>query len=249
MVVFLAADTKRMDELADSVRAFLRGHGSGTGARNLISHLPRFPRSRPISTERRGRRRPSRADVPLGSQPSQPDPAQPSSLDVERVEGASNRLAERVSARLHPARDAQRPGRTPDTADRPRPAAGIRLVPRVTSRWELWGYPAQVPLSGSPQGPQRARVGCRGRARLALVAGGVLALADSYDAASGRYVGLVLPSGDARAHALTDNTLIVAPSVAVAQATARPCAMRRQQPCRWLGWESHRRGLVGAVSS
>jgi hypothetical protein len=82
---------------------------------------------------------------------------------------------------------------------------------------ELWGYYCKYPYL------------TRMRDRSVLVDGVLstltslmwdlegFALADSYDEASGRYVGLVLPSGDARFGQITDASLLVAPSVAKAQ--------------------------------
>ena len=221
MVVFLAADTKRMDELADSVRAFL----AWTWVGNRRTELDLTP-AQVSQVEANINRNGEDVDIRLAQTyhwvlvPVQPDPAQPSSLDVERVEGASNRLAERVSARLT---------QLGMLSDRVGPQTlRIDLDQRLGSVWsrghisvgELWGYLARYPYL--------ARLRDRSVLTSAVEVGlGSLlwqvesfALADSYDAASGRYVGLVLPSGDARAPALTDNTLIVAPSVAVAQAAS-----------------------------
>ena len=85
---------------------------------------------------------------------------------------------------------------------------------------ELWGYYSRYPYL--------TRVGDRSvlvdavESTLGILLWQVegFALADSYDGATGRYSGLVVPGGDARFGQITDSTLLVAPAVALAQTSS-----------------------------
>jgi hypothetical protein len=218
MVVFLAADSKRMEELSESVRHFLAW--TWVAARKVDLDLSPQQLNQVDSNVTR-----NDEDVTARiSQtyhwalvPEQPDPGRPAVMAVEKAEGANARLAERVTDKLI------RSGLLASSVA----ARSIRLDmdQRLSSVWdrghvsvgELWGYYCKYPYL------------TRMRDRSVLVDGVLstltslmwdlegFALADSYDEASNRYVGLVLPSGDARFGQITDASLLVAPSVAKAQ--------------------------------
>jgi len=218
MVVFLAGDSKRMEELSESVRHYLAW--TWVAARKVDLDLSPQQLNQVDSNVTR-----NDEDVTARiSQtyhwalvPEQPDPARPPVMAVEKSEGANARLAERVTDKLI------RSGLLASSVA----ARSIRLDmdQRLNSVWdrghvsvgELWGYYCKYPYL------------TRMRDRSVLVDGVLstltslmwdlegFALADSYDEASGRYLGLVLPSGDARFGQITDASLLVAPSVAKAQ--------------------------------
>jgi len=218
MVVFLAGDSKRMEELSESVRHYLAW--TWVSARKVDLDLSPQQLNQVDSNV-------TRNDEDVTARiaqtyhwalvPEQPDPGRPAVMAVEKAEGANARLAERVTDKLI------RSGLLASSVA----ARSIRLDmdQRLSSVWdrghvsvgELWGYYCKYPYL------------TRMRDRSVLVDGVLstltslmwdlegFALADSYDEASGRYVGLVLPSGDARFGQITDGSLLVAPSVAKAQ--------------------------------
>lgn len=218
MVVFLAPDSKRMDEMAESMRHYLAWTWV-SGRRLELDLSPQQLNQVDAQV--------SRNDEDVAARlaqtyhwalvPEQTDPARPASIAVERAEGAGVRLAERVTDKL------TRAGMLASSVA----ARAIRLDldQRLRSVWdrghlsvgELWGYYCRYPYL------------TRMRDRSVLVDGVEsalvslvwelegFALADSYDEAAGRYAGLVLPGGDAHFGQITDATLLVAPFVAKAQ--------------------------------
>jgi hypothetical protein len=218
MVVFLAADSKRMEELAESVRHYLAWTWVAVHKVDL-DLSPQQLNQVDSNVTRNDQDVTARIAQTFhwALVPEQPDPARPAVMGVEKAEGANARLAERVTDKL------TRSGLLASTVA----ARAIRLEmdQRLRSVWdrghvsvgELWGYYCKYPYL------------TRMRDRSVLVDGVLstltslmwelegFALADSFDEATGRYVGLVLPSGDARFGQITDATLLVAPSVGKAQ--------------------------------
>ena len=221
LIVFLAADSKRMDELTESVRHYLAWRWI-EGRKVELDLSP----AQVTQVTANVTRNDEDVDARIGQTyqwalvPVQDDPARPPSLTVERADGAAPWLAERVSDRL---------GRagllTTSLAAR---TLRLELDQHLRSVWErghvsvgeLWGYYSRYPYL------------TRVRDRSVLVDAvestlGILlwqvegfALADSYDGATGRYSGLVVPGGDARFGQITDSTLLVAPAVALAQTSS-----------------------------
>jgi len=218
MVVFLAGDSKRMEELSESVRHYLAWTWVATRKVDL-DLSPQQLNQVDSNVTRNDEDVTARIAQTFhwALVPEQPDPARPAVMGVEKAEGANARLAERVTDKL------TRSGLLASSVA----ARSIRLDmdQRLNSVWdrghvsvgELWGYYCKYPYL------------TRMRDRSVLVDGVLstltslmwdlegFALADSYEEASGRYVGLVLPSGDARFGQITDASLLVAPSVAKAQ--------------------------------
>lgn len=221
MVVFLAPDSKRMVELAESVRAYLAW--TWVASRKVELDLTPQQLTQVDSNV-------TRNDEDVTARiaqtyhwalvPEQPDPAAPPVMAVEKAEGANIRLAERVTDKL------TRSGLLAvATAAR---AIRLELDQRLRSVWErghisvgeLWAYYSKYPYL------------TRLRDRSILVEGveSVLssltweqegfALADAYDQATGRYGGLVVPGGDAHFGQITDATLLVESAIATAQADA-----------------------------
>ena len=213
MLVFLAADTARYDELQASVREYLAWkyvRDNADGVLNLTSQ------QREQAIERLQRADRTLSDRLLGAYhwalvPSQPDPARPLHLDAVKAEGSPDNLAERTAARLI---------EKSELVLR-RAAAAIRLDLDTTLRsvferdghislGTLWDYYTTYPYL--------ARLRDRG-----VLEDGVLstldtpidwqnqgfALADSWDGQN--YTGLVLPTDPAARPATVDTLLLVDP--------------------------------------
>jgi hypothetical protein len=138
-------------------------------------------------------------------------------LSVEKADGPGERLAERVSEKLR--RTGQLTGEVA--------ARSIRLD-LDTNLGAVWGR-GHVSVGGLWSYYCRHPYLTRLRDR-AVLEDGILsvltaitweqegfALADGYDEGGGRYLGLLLPGGDARYGQLTDSTLLVLPAAALQQ--------------------------------
>jgi len=223
MLVFLAADTKRLDELMESTRDFMAWD-------NIASRVDELNLSPQQAKQALNRRDSANESVTLrigqtyihGLVPEQPDPSKPITWTTEKSDGQEVRLAVRVTDKL------ARAGLLSDV-----------YAPRMI-RMDLEGPLAKVWESGHvsvgelwqlySQFPYLARL----RDHQVLVAAVVsvlssftweaegFALADSFDSTTGRYEGLVLPGGDATFGMVTDQTLVVRPEIAAAQAPAAP---------------------------
>lgn len=220
MVVFLAADGKRLEELNDAVRNYL----AWTWIEQRKDDLNLTPQQvRQVETNR------TRGGEAVTSRvaqtyhwalvPEQLEPSVPPKIIVEKADGANDRLAERVTDKL------TRAGLlTSSIAAR---SIRLELDQKLVAVWgkghvtvgELWGYYCRYPYL------------TRLRDRTVLDDGVIsaltsfaweqeaYALAGGYDEATGRYGGLTLPGGDARFGQITDATLLVAPDVAQRQIT------------------------------
>ncbi len=223
LLVLLAPDVKRMDELAESTRHYLAWKWVEDRKEELNLSPQQFKQvtSNVLRNDDDVTARIAQTYhwVLL---PEQPDLARPATIAVEKAEGANARLAERVTDKL---------GRSGLLASSVA-ARAIRLDldQKVRPVWdrghvsvgELWGYYCKYPYL------------TRLRDRSVLVEGVLstltsltwelegFALADSYDEATGQYAGLVLPGGDAHFTQVTDGTLLVAPAAALAQSIPNP---------------------------
>lgn len=214
MVVFLAADESRMDELDRAVRAYL-------GWSEVLAKQKELDLTENQKVQAAEKRRQASEVVEarlLGTYQWALVPhGQPVEIGVTKVEGQATSLAERVSRRLENdgALATQQAG------------AAIRhqLNDRAAALWksghvavgDLWMTYAQYPYMPRLTDRDVLYAGLR-QAPLLWEQDG-FALADGYDSARQRYAGLVLPSDEEQV-SITDRTLIVRPDVATAQRAA-----------------------------
>lgn len=211
MVVYLAADRDRADELERSVREYL----GWSQILERADDLDLTTSQKNQATERRAKASETAEARLLGAyQWALVPQGQPITIKVTKVEGQAQALAERVSRRL---------GNDGDLATQ-HAAAAIRhqLETQAAKLWEpgwldvgsLWRLYAEYPYM--------PRLKNQGALTAGLTAWPMLweqdgfALADGLDEESGRLRGLVLPT-DGAAPPVTDATLIVKPDVALAQ--------------------------------
>lgn len=218
MLVYLAADESRLEELDSATRDYL-------GWRHVLDNdadLDLTQNQRNQATQRQ-----TQADQTVTSRllqtftwalvPAQPDPGAPFTIRETKVEGQSDSLADRVSRRL---------GNDGDLSTR-QAAATIRLaignVPKIWARGHvslgaLWGLYSQYPYM--PRLRDR-RVLDEGIVDMPLMwQTDAFALATGFDENTERYVGLWTPDDGTSAPAATDSILIVRPDVAVKQRDA-----------------------------
>ena len=247
MVVFLAPDTKRLEELDTATRDYLAWDWISDRIDEL-NLSPQQAKQVEVNKARSDETATARiaATYHWVLVPEQPDPAAPAVMTVEKAEGANERLAQRVTDKL------TRAGLlTSSIAAR---SLRLDLDQKLRSVWEtghirvgeLWGYYCRYPYL------------TRLRDR-AVLDDGVLsvlsditwesegfALADSFDDSSGTYAGLVLPSGDGRFGQITDATLVVAPAVAARQVSEAATTTDDPQADTANQQESPRRGAAPA---
>ncbi len=223
MVVFLAADRKRLEELDEAVRQFMAWAWIADH-REELNLTPQQVRQ--VETNR------TRSDEAVTARiaqtyhwvlvPEQPDPAAPPQMTVERAEGANERLAERVTDKL--ARAGLLTGMVAARALR------LELDHRLPNVWskghvrvgEMWGYYCRYPYLTRMRDRGVLNDGVESALSSFAWEQEAFALADGYDEAAGRYTGLTLPGGDARFGQITDTTLLVAPDVANRQVVEPP---------------------------
>jgi predicted AAA+ superfamily ATPase len=227
MVVFLAADARRMEELEDGVREFLAWQSIAASddrirELDLSAQQAATARSRLLA-----------ADQAVGLRildayhwllvPVQPQPDRPVTWETLRAEGARDRLAERASEKLV-------------SSDLLRVTHGARSIrfdlnQRLAAVWErgfvrlgeLWDYYCRHPYL--PRLVERSVLdnGIAGVADdLAWDIEG-FAVASGYDQATGRFTGLAIPQQDILGQ-VTDSTLLVRPDLALAQRDAEAAA-------------------------
>lgn len=215
MVVYLAADVDRMDELDTAVRNFL----GWKAVLDDADELDLSPNQKNQAQDKQRQWSSTADDRLLGAfhwvlNPAQPDPAKPFVIEEIKAEGQAASLAERVSRKL---------GNDGVLATR-HAVRSIRLAldTHLASRWkdghisvgEMWGYYAQYPYLQRLQDRSVLDAGIIDSSLLWESDG--FATADGFDEASERYTGLVLPT-DQSAVIVTDQTLVVRPDVALAQ--------------------------------
>jgi predicted AAA+ superfamily ATPase len=217
MVVFLAADEARMEELDSAVRDYL-GWTFVLDGRNELDLTGNQLRQAEDRRQQADRTVSARL---LGSYhwvlaPAQPDPGAPFLIEVSKAEGQSGSLAERVSRRLGA-----------DGALNTQQAASVirlKLEQLVPTLWQaghvrlgdLWTVYTQYPYMPRLRDRQ---VLVAGLGQQPLLPGEGLAFADSFDEARGRYQGLSL-GGDAGLIGASDDLLVVKPKLAEAQLLA-----------------------------
>ncbi len=229
MVVYLAADEARLEELNSATRDYL-------GWKHVLDNeadLDLTQNQRNQAAQRR-----DQADQTVTARllqtftwalvPTQPDPGSPFLIRETKVEGQSESLAERVSRRL---------GNDGDLSTR-QAAATIRLaIGKVPQIWKdghvslgaLWGLYSQYPYM--PRLRDR-KVLDEGIVDMPMIwHTDAFGLATGYDEAAGRYIGLWTPEDKGAAPVATDTLLLVRPDVAVKQreAESEPKATPEEQ--------------------
>jgi predicted AAA+ superfamily ATPase len=223
MVVFLAPDSKRMDELLEATRDYLAW--SWVGQRKDELNLSPQQVKQVVANS-------TRSDQAVAARiaqayhwalvPEQPDPQRPALISVEKADGANERLAERVTDKL--TRAGLLAGEIADRAIR------LDLDQKLDSVWsrghvsvgELWAYYCRYPYLTRLRDRRVLDEGVRSTLTSLTWELDGFALADGYDEATGRYTGLTMPGGDSHFGAITDTTLLVVPATARAQIEPEP---------------------------
>ena len=225
MLVFLAAESKRLADLMDATRQFL----AWDDIAGRIDELDLAPQqAKQVAT------RQQQADEAVRLRiaetyihalvPEQPDPARPITWSVEKADGQESSLAIRTSEKL--SRSGLLTGVSAPRTIR------IDLDGNLSRAWEsghisvgtLWSYYSQFPYL----------IRMKNRSVLTQAISDVtsqitwehegFALADSFDSSTGKYKGLTIPGAHALVGAITDSTLLVKPSVAIEQGPALSAA-------------------------
>jgi predicted AAA+ superfamily ATPase len=230
MVVFLAADAKRYEELDDAVRQYLAWRDLA-GTEDRIRELELPPQQ---AAQARKRLKDADETVTLRISASYQwllvpvqTTSSPLRIDELKADTSKDRLAERASDRLKNA----------DMLRAVQGAENIRfdLDQHLSSVWsapdaaghvtvgKLWEYYCQYPYL--PRLTERAVLERGIHAVFGLLTWEMqgFAVATGYDAATGRYAGLALPHEDAPPQ-LTDSTLLVRPDLARTQRDAERAA-------------------------
>lgn len=222
MVVFLAADEARLEELAHATREYL-------GWKHVLDNETDLDLTQNQKNQAAQRQR--YADQTAEARllqtftwalvPAQPDPGAPFVIRETQVQGHSTALAERVSRKL---------GSDGDLSTR-QVAATIRLaINKVPQIWQdghvsfgaLWSLYSQYPYM--PRLRDRG-VLAAGIVDLPLIwEADAFGLATGYDDVEGRYFGLWIPGDNAPAPVATDSMLLVRPDVAIRQHSAQQLA-------------------------
>jgi hypothetical protein len=226
MLVFLAADAKRLDELMDSTRQLMgwRWMSGRYEEENLTPNSQRQVESNLKRSDEVVARRISET-YHWALAPVQPDPQSPASMAIERADGSHERLAERVSEKL------ARAGMLVTQIG----SRNIRmeLESKLNSAWQqghislgdMWSYFCRYPYLTRLR--DRRVLDDAVRSVLTSLASETegFALAEHYDEKTNQYIGLVVPSGSAQFGQLMDTTLLV--DIAIAQAQIDSAATGR----------------------
>jgi hypothetical protein len=222
-LVFLAPDTARWEELAESSRDFLAWKQVAERADDL-----NLTAQQKAQAERR--RDQARDTVRLrilatyiwALVPEQPDPARPATWSAVKAEGSQDRLADRVTVKM-------RQGGLLATSYGARNVR-MDLDGPLKTAWEkghvsvgdLWSFYRRYPYLTR----LRDRMVLEGAVRSALDdmmwESEGFALAESYDDTTGKYKGLATYQGGSIA-LLSDTVLVVRPDVAVVEQTCPEC--------------------------
>lgn len=215
MLVYLAADEARLEELDNATRDYL-------GWTHVLANEADLDLTQ--NQKNQATQRQSQADQTVISRllqtftwalvPAQPDAGAPFIVRETKVEGQSESLAERVSRRL---------GNDGDLSIR-QAAVNVRLaINKVPQIWNgghvtlgaLWSLYCQYPYM--PRLRDR-KVLQDGVLDLPMIwQTDAFALATGFDEATGRYIGLWIPTDTNAAPSATDALLLVRPDIAVKQ--------------------------------
>jgi len=218
MLVFLAADSKRLEELMDSVRSFL----SWQSIVSRIEELNLSPQQAKQAQDRQAEANEA-ADSRIGQTyihgilPEQPEASQPIIWSVEKCDGQESNLAIRTSTRL------ERAGLLTDVSA-PQ-TIRLDLDSKLSRAWEsghitvgtLWSYYAQYPYLTRMKNRDVLVSAVRDTVSQFTWESEGFTLANSFDSSTGRYEGLLIPGAGTVAGAITDSVILVKPSVALLQ--------------------------------
>lgn len=214
MVVFLAPDEARLEELDNATRDYLAWSEILTD-----TDLDLMESQRKQAEERR-----KQADKTVETrllnayqwllQPVQPDASQPFLIKETKVEGQAASLAERVTKRM--GNDGELVERHAATLVR----MALNRVPRIWERGhvsagDLWALYAQYAYMPRLRDQSVLLAGLTEQPMLWPTEG--FALANGWSDAEGRYLGLWLPDDNGPDPAVSTQTLLVRPEVAQAQ--------------------------------
>ncbi len=220
MVVFLAPDAKRMEDLTDAIRDYLAWD-------NITGRSEELDLTAQQAAQARTRRESGDKTVNLRIAdtyhwllvPVQPRPDRPVTWDVIRSDGARERLAERASDKL----------RRTDLLRTVHGARSIRydLDHRLASIWQagrirvgdLWTYYCRHPYLPRLADRRILDAGIAGVANELTWDVEAFAVADGYDEAADPFTGLAIPHSDSIGQ-VTDQTPLVRPDLALAQRDA-----------------------------
>jgi predicted AAA+ superfamily ATPase len=219
-VVFLAADEKRMEELAEATRDFLAW-------KNVCERIGELNLTVQQQTMAIGRRKNADETVELrlagayiwALVPDQPDPTRPAGWEVLKAEGSQPRLADRVTVKLRQGGLlATTYGSRNVRMDLDGPLKSVWSRGRVTVG-DLWSYYRKYPYLTRLR--DRTVLDEAVRSVLNEISWEVegFALAEGFDDGSARYLGLTIPHEGSFGQ-VTDSTLLVLPSVARRQQEA-----------------------------
>jgi hypothetical protein len=216
MVVYVAADAVRLEELDSAVRQYL-------GWKDVLDHAAELDLTgtqRQQAEEQTKRHSETAASRLLGTYqwllvPTQADPKAPFTITATKAEGQTTSLAERVSKKL--GTEGQLTSQLGSQTIR------FALDNRVPVAWEgghisageLWQLFVRYPYMTRLRDRSVLDSGLTQQQSTAWQYDG-FALADGYDEAAGRYRGLVLPTDNVIVN-VTNDTLIVKPAVAQEQ--------------------------------
>jgi predicted AAA+ superfamily ATPase len=220
MVVFLAPDAKRMEELEEAVRDYLAWQSIAESEERIAE----LGLSVQQATQARNRLRGANQAVSLRIAdsyhwllvPVQPQADRPITWDAVRADGAREHLAERASDKLC-------------QTDLLRTVQGARSIRydldhRLGSVWqggriqvgELWGYYCRHPYLPRLSERKVLDDGILGVANELTWDAEAFAVATGYDEQVNRFIGLAIPDQDTIGR-ITDQTLLVRPDLALAQ--------------------------------
>ena len=215
MLVFLAADAKRLEELMEAVRDLLAWQ-------NIASRIEEMNLSQQQAKQALTRRDQANEGVNarIGQTyiwaivPEQPDPAKPIEWTAEKAEGQESSLAARTSEKL------VRAGLLTDIVS-PR-MIRMDLDTKLAKAWDqghlnvgqLWSFYCAYPYLPRIKNRKVLAESISEVLGIILFDDEGFALAESFDSSKGKYIGLVTPGPAGIFGAITDQTLIVKPLVA-----------------------------------
>ena len=218
MLVYLAPDAKRLEELMDAVRDLLAWQNIAS----RIEEMNLSPQQAKQATTRRDQANEG-VNLRIGQTyiwaivPEQPDPSKPIEWTVEKAEGQEVSLAVRTSEKL------MRAGLFTDVAS----ARMIRndLDTKLSKAWEsghisvgqLWTFYCSYPYLTRLKNRSVLAEAISNALSMIMFEQEGFALAESFDSNTGLYAGLAMPSSRNLFGAITDQVLLVKPSIATSQ--------------------------------
>jgi hypothetical protein len=219
MIVFLAADSKRMEELEDAAREYL----AWKSIAETDERIAELDLSAQQAAQARGKLKSADQTVTLRIAdayhwllvPTE-QAGRPVTIDAQRTDASRDHLAERASARLR-------------QSDLLRVVQGARMIRmdldrHLESVWQdgyirvgrLWEYYCRHPYLPRLRDRDVLDAGIQSVATELTWEAEAFAVAAGYDQQAGRFLGLAIPHQDPIGQ-VTDQTLLVRPDLALAQ--------------------------------